>query len=139
MKKTATAIATVVLVLFFSTNVTTEENVSLKVSPEIYVGGKKGGTPINVIIRITPHPDNRKINMEWESDSGNYGSSEMDLDGEDAPRIIDARSGSGFGRGVVFYDGNYTVRVTLTRSNNQKVRAVQTIKDMSRATNEEGR
>ncbi len=131
MKKTATQIACVasVLCLIFvlCTTIKAEDAITLKVTPTVY-GASKGGTQSTIFIRITPNPKNRKLTLEWDSDTGDYGSSEMELDGENAPKVIDSKAG--FGSHVVFYSGNYVVKVMLTRSDGQTFLAQQTVSDL---------
>lgn len=94
------------------------EPATISVYPGISAAGIKGAT-VRVEYRIERHPDNRSFYMNWADESGDWGGTGRSLDGENSeaafnPIFLDR-----------LYPGNYTVTLTLVRSENGKRREIR--------------
>jgi hypothetical protein len=57
--------------------------VELRVRPQIML--QRGH--IRAEIRVPPHPENRRLDLQWDSDIGSRGRTMPQLDGADAPTL----------------------------------------------------
>lgn len=87
------------------------EPVFLKIYPPNSLAGINGAT-IWIDYRIYPHPDNRSYMVRWGDEGGEWGGTGRSLEGENEPYV--------FPRVWVerLYEGQYEVRLTLTRVEN---------------------
>ena len=118
MRKNIIIAAVVSIVLCATMSVSNEEAVSITAKPiSSYVSSAHERVYIQVVIRIEPNPDNRNLIFESDSEDGEYNRKDVQLDGENAPRIFKISDPQYFGRGgFQLPPGHYKLRATVERS-----------------------
>ncbi|MDP3697085.1 MAG: hypothetical protein Q8R55_03565 [Candidatus Taylorbacteria bacterium] len=94
-----------------------ENDVSIKATPQVAIALPGTGAYIRVIIRVKRHPDNRNLVFNWESDYGEIGRKDSQLEGEDSQTIFDTKNELYFGKqGLRLTPGHYTLTATVDRA-----------------------
>lgn len=120
MKKTVMQIAVVAVVVLstIATVMSAEEAVTISVDrTRIVAASTYSRTPISVIIRIKPNPDNRNLIFEYDAEDGDYSRKDIQLEGENSPKIFNLSDSRYFGTsGVQLPPGHYTLKATLEQA-----------------------
>ena len=110
-----TLVAVALLTVLWEVPVKGNNDVSIEVAYAQYIVtlGNKGY--VRVIIRVDPHPNNRNLIFRWDSDDGESGRKDRQLEGEKGPILSDTGDEMYFGRGLWLDPGHYTFEAEVER------------------------
>lgn len=119
MKIKLTVIAAVFVLLRTMAGAQGNEAVSITANPQVSTALPGHQAGVRVIIRIKPHPDNRRLDFELDAPDGDYGSAIVaELAGENSRTVFDSIDETSFGKnGVLLSPGHYTLWAKVYRAN----------------------
>lgn len=119
MRNNAIIAAVLSIVLCTTMSISAEDPaVSITADPTgRVVGSRRDRAYIRVIIRVEPNRDNRNLIFESDSEDGEYSRKDIQLDGENSPRIFEVSEPQYYGRGgFQLPAGHYKLRAIVERS-----------------------
>ena len=120
MRKIATIFVVTLIVLCITRSVSAQDQKAVTITADPInrvVSSPRERVNIRVIIRIEPNRNNRNLIFEYDSEDGEYGRKDIQLDGENSPRIFNISDARYFGReGFLLSAGHYKLRATVERS-----------------------